>query len=211
MQSRRVLFRVVYGCIYLLLYVLLVGLLFVTPGDAIARSLHNDQNYNVWIVAVSFVVTVVVVCLVYMVRLWVTKTALGSIPKSWVPIEKGDVKDSVYKMIAAGLDRSAIIAYESQPRVEMMEREKGGGGGGGAAPRSRPGGLSTAEMASQELGITLPPPHAIWGDIEHNGWASPQSPDVPDLHYDTVLSELPNLIEGKALTLAPTDPTDRPA
>jgi hypothetical protein len=49
----------------------------------------------------------------------------------------------------------------------------------------------------------------MWGDIEHKGWASPNSPDLHNLQYSTVLSELPNLIEAKAMTLAPPDPTSQ--
>lgn len=64
------------------------------------------------------------------------------------------------------------------------------------------------------MGITLPPHNAVWGEIEHPGWASPNSPDLPNLQYSTVISELPNLIEAKVLTLAPPvpgSPAERPA
>ncbi|KJZ80160.1 hypothetical protein HIM_00010 [Hirsutella minnesotensis 3608] len=192
MQSRRMLSRVVYGSAYLLLYALLVGLLLITPSDAIERSLRNGQNNNVWIVIITVVVTVVIVIFVYVFRLYINKTALASIPKSWVPIEKGDVKDAVYKVIASGLGRSALIAYHARPRVEDN----------GAERRQRNGTKAT-RTAVPELGVTLPPPRAVWGDIEHYGWASPLSPDMPNLEYGSVLSELPNLIEGKALALAP--------
>ncbi|KAJ2893559.1 sucrase/ferredoxin domain-containing protein [Zalerion maritima] len=60
----------------------------------------------------------------------------------------------------------------------------------------------------ESLGISLPPHHPVWGSISHPGWSSPNSPDLPNLQYSTVLSELPNLIEAKALTLAPAIPTD---
>ncbi len=95
----------------------------------------------------------------------------------------------------------------------------------------------------KELGIDLPPCQAVWGVIEHPGWAPPQQPMLPaaphadgashlagrhaggnsgavtitaaaagmfgddvTLQYSTVVAELPNLIEGKALMLAPPDP-----
>lgn len=200
MQYRPIFFRVVYGSIYFLFYLVLVGLLLITPADAIERSLRNGQNYNVLIVTISYVVTVVIVCFVYVLRLYINKTALAAIPKAWVPIEKGDVKDAVYKMIGAGLGRSAVIAYEARPRVD-------------AAGREQELALEKTKTAAEELGIALPPHRAVWGEIEHCGWASPNSPDLPNLQYSTVLSELPNLIEAKALTMAPADhtsPSDPP-
>lgn len=164
MDARRLVLRVAYGSAYVLLHLVLVGLLLVTPSDAIGRSIHNAQNYNVWIVAVAAVAAVAVVGFVYAFRLYSNKTALASIPKAWVPFGKGDVDNAVHRMVAAGLDRSAAVARRAQPSVDA------------AAPG--------------------------WGAIEHDGWTSPLAPDVPNLHHDTVVLELPNLIEGKALALA---------
>ncbi|RYP69048.1 hypothetical protein DL770_008326 [Monosporascus sp. CRB-9-2] len=60
--------------------------------------------------------------------------------------------------------------------------------------------ITTAE---DQMGIALPPVRPVWGHIEHDGWESPDSPDLPNLQYSTVLAELPNLIEAKAVSLAP--------
>ncbi|RYP50759.1 hypothetical protein DL769_010907 [Monosporascus sp. CRB-8-3] len=57
--------------------------------------------------------------------------------------------------------------------------------------------------AEDQMGIALPPVRPVWGHIEHDGWESPDSPDLPNLQYSTVLAELPNLIEAKAVSLAP--------
>lgn len=91
--------------------------------------------------------------------------------------------------------------------------------------------VETMEM-EKELGIDLPPCQAVWGAIEHPGWAPPDQLLAPlraraagggsgggsggaaagpldeniNLQYSTVLAELPNLVEAKALTLAPPDP-----
>ncbi|PNY27344.1 Uncharacterized protein TCAP_02734 [Tolypocladium capitatum] len=204
MQYRRVFFRIVYGSIYFFFCLVLVGLLLITPGDAIERSLQNGQNYNVLIVTISYVVTAVIVCFVYVLRLYINKTALAAIPKAWVPIDKSDVKDAVYKMIGAGLSRSAVIAYEARPRVDAGGREQEPGC---AEPRGRAALKKKTKTAAEELGMTLPPHRAVWGEIEHYGWASPNSPDLPNLQYSTVLSELPNLVEAKALAAAPADQT----
>lgn len=206
MPARSAVSRGVYRTVYVLLYLVLIGLLLITPGDAIRRSLDNGQRYNVLILAVCYVATIVVVLFVYVLRLYVNKTALAAIPKGWVPIDKGDVKDSVYRMISAGLQRSAAITYLSRPRdlvddiAEDVRRRPG-------ATYSRPRLTArTPDIIGQELGIKLPRQEVLWGKIEQPGWASPNSDDLPNLQYATVLSELPNLIEAKAMTVAPPDP-----
>ncbi|UNI19805.1 hypothetical protein JDV02_005956 [Purpureocillium takamizusanense] len=212
MQSRRLFSRLAYGSIYLFLYVVLLGLLLITPADAIDRSIANDQRYNVLIVTISYVVTITVVVFVYILRLYINKLALAAIPKTWVPIDKGDVKDAVYKMVAAGLNRSATVAFAARPRVQGRDdeghpHESAYREGGAETRRGGINGSAGGKRASDETVYPLPPRRrAVWGDIEHYGWASPNSPDLPDLQYSTVLSELPNLIEAKALTMAPTDP-----
>lgn len=191
MAKRTNFFRWIYGSIYLFLYIVLLGLLLITPADAIERSLRNKQHYNVWLLIFAYVATILVVCFIYFVRLYVNRTDLAAIPKAWIPIEAGDVKKRVHSMIAAGLDRSAAISYEARPREKP------------ASPRA----LDLVEV--HDLGISRQLQDALWRDIEHHGWAPPTSPDLANLNYSTVLSELPHLIEAKALTLAPRlDPDD---
>jgi hypothetical protein len=192
MAKRNSLFQVAYGSIYLLLYIILLGLLLITPADAIERSLRNGQHYNVWLLIFAYVFTIVVVVFIYFVRLYVNRTDLASIPKAWIPIEAGDVKKRVHSVITHGLDRSAAIAYEARPREakQVLGREW-----------TRPD-----SHEAHDLQISRPLQDVLWRNIEHNGWASPNSPDLPNLKYSTVISELPNLIEAKALTLAPRSP-----
>ncbi|CVK98007.1 hypothetical protein FPRO06_09199 [Fusarium proliferatum] len=202
-SHRRLVASIVYRTLYLLLYVCLLGLLISTPADAIHRSFQNRQLYNIWIVAAAYVLAIVIISFVFITRLYINKTDLGSIPKGWVPIEKGDLRSAVYKVIALGLGRSAAIAYESRPRLqtdntapddETVETRVKLGFDGPSGP-------------AEELVVVIPRKKPVWGDIEHYGWSSPNAPDLPNLEYTTVFSELPNLIEGKALTLAPPDPT----
>ncbi|KAL6906623.1 hypothetical protein GGI43DRAFT_395316 [Trichoderma evansii] len=211
MAHRNLFLRILYRSIYFFLYIILCGLLLITPGDAIQRSVVNRQWYNIWIIASAYVITVTVVAFVYIVRLYVNRTVLASIPKSWVPIEKGDVKQAVYKIIVAGLSRSSAIAYAARPRVEthdemmgdeMLEDED--------EAHMREKLIEWDEEASdRDTPIPMPPHRPVWGTIEHCGWASPNSPDLPNLQYGTVISEIPNLIEAQALRLAPPDPTSQ--
>ncbi|ROV92551.1 hypothetical protein VMCG_08948 [Cytospora schulzeri] len=215
----RLVFRVIYDSLYLFFSVILLLLLCVTPADSLRQALENNQRLHILIIIVCLSVTLAFVVFVYFVRLYIGRTALANIPKPWIPIGKGEAKKSVRKMIAAGLSRSAAIAYESRPRVAPArpstattdqtaeDREK--------SKKSilRMLGLKRVSTAEDKMGITLPPHNAVWGEIEHPGWASPNSPDLPNLQYSTVISELPNLIEAKALTLAPPAPeatVDRP-
>ncbi|OLN92043.1 Defect at low temperature protein 1 [Colletotrichum chlorophyti] len=216
MFSPRAVFRFIYGSFYFVLCFLLAALLLVTPGDTIYQAYSNNQPYNIWIIAATLVLVLLIVSFIYATRLYLNKTILASIPKSWVPIEKGDVKKKVHEMITADLKRSAAIAYDARPRAETnvllsdMEEvlaEKQPTGGSEAKKRFQLPSLRKPATTEKETGIALPPRRPVWGEIEHYGWSSPNSVDLPDLQYSTVISELPNLIEAKALTLAPPDPT----
>lgn len=204
-SHRRLVASIVYRTLYFLLYVCLLGLLIATPADAIHRSFQNRQLYNIWILIAAYVTAIVVVSFVFITRLYINKTDLGSIPKGWVPIEKGDLKSNVYKVIALGLGRSASIAYESRPRLRTEDSTQDD-----ETVETRVKlGFDGPEGPAEELVVVIPRRKPVWGDIEHYGWSSPNAPDLPNLEYSTVFSELPNLIEGKALTLAPPDPTSQ--
>ncbi|OAQ96022.1 hypothetical protein LLEC1_03763 [Akanthomyces lecanii] len=204
MQRRRIVQRILYRSVYILFYLILIGLLLITPGDIIQRSIRNRQRYNILVLALVYAATILIIAFVYATRLYVNKTALAAIPKSWVPIDKGDVKERVYKMICAGLNRSAAITFLSRPRDKSVADENASRENLFAQPRVP---IKTARTVGLELGVILPARGTNWADIEQPGWASPNSPDLPDLQYSTVLSELPNLIEAKALTLVPNDRT----
>ncbi|KAG6044237.1 hypothetical protein E4U39_003563 [Claviceps sp. Clav50 group G5] len=204
MRYQRLFLRILYGSIYVLLFLVLIALLLVTPADAIKRSLRNGQNYNVTILTISYVVTVTIVIFVYILRLYINKTALASIPKARVPIDKGDVKDAVYRMIHSGLSRSAVIAYAARPRDVVLDLDaKLGTGDGSHRPRTR-SEKAVGEDSSGDLALPLLPLQGRpdWDEIEHDGWASPKCPDLRNLQYSSVLCELPHLIEAKALALA---------
>ncbi|KAG5928286.1 hypothetical protein E4U42_000944 [Claviceps africana] len=213
MQYRRLFCRILYGSVYLVLFLALISLLLVTPGDAIQRSLQNGQKYNVLIVTISYVVTVMTVAFVYILRLYINKTALAAIPKAWVPIEKGDVRDAVYRMIHGGLNRSAVIAYAARPREHTVDLDGTPLGAGDDAgepilesktrAKGAKGAKGAKSKADDDPGLPLPTPgRPVWGEIEHDGWASPTSLDLRNLQYSSVVCELPNLIEAKALSLA---------
>ena len=101
--------------------------------------------------------------------------------------------------VQAGLKRSAMIAYESHPRDLRDDKV-----GRGLEKQSRLGRSSTGRQSQDSVQSFEP----VWGPISHPGWSSPSSPDLPNLHYETVILELSNLIEAKAVSLAPMDPSN---
>lgn len=201
---RHLLARIIYRSAYALLCIILVGLLLISPGDAIQRSLQNSQSYNVLILIICYVATVLIIAFVYAFRLYINKTALASIPKRWVPIERGDMKEAVYRMVTAGLNHSAAIAYLSRPRDLARSNDSFRPVGGYTPPQRL--NMKTVETVGHDVGVKLPSQRALWGEIEQDGWASPNASDLPNLQYSTVLDEIPTLLEAKALTLAPPDP-----
>ncbi|KAK4242133.1 hypothetical protein C8A03DRAFT_40553 [Achaetomium macrosporum] len=218
MSAASLLFSIVYNVLYYFLYLILFAFIVVTPIDVILQAVRTRRNYDILVITVCYVATILVVAFIYATRLYISRSVLASIPKQWVPIEKGDVPRDVRQMIVEGLGRSAAIAYEARPRVPLVligQEPRAGSGGArhetlnAGARQSSPARCRKSVASDEGTGIGILQHKAIWGEIEHPGWSSPTSPDLPDLQYDTVVQELPNLIEAKALTLAPPDPESR--
>ena len=212
MSAAEIAFQIVYNALYILLYIVLLGLLIVTPADLIHQSLSFRQDYDILIIALIYLVTIIIVAFIYAARLYISRSVIASIPKQWVPVEKGDMPRDVRQMVLEGLSRSAVITYESRPRVPpvALPREPEPTEDKDHIRSSHPRRLQLHDLrkrGSEEgtITISIPPHKPPWGDIEHPGWGSPLSPDLPDLQYTSVISELPNLIEAKAMTLAPED------
>ncbi|KAI1269835.1 hypothetical protein F5Y18DRAFT_111523 [Xylariaceae sp. FL1019] len=216
-------FRIAYNSIYALLCLILAILLLVVPADFTLQALRTThQVINLIVIGIIYVLTVIIVLFVYALRIYVTRSVLAGIPRAWLPIRKGDVTKDVKDMIVVSLSRSAAIALEARPKVmapDVVSSEAGSVAGREQSDvpeeidrrrsrqlfRSKP--PATVE---DQMGIALPSVRPVWGHIEHSGWGSPASPDLANLQYTTVISELPNLIEAKAVSLAPPDPEADP-
>jgi hypothetical protein len=222
-MNGHLLFRIFYTTFFTILNIVLLALLLITPADAIRQALNNDQLYNVFVIAGCYLLTVLLAILIYASRLYTNKSVLQGIPKTWIPIEKGEVSKSVRKMIEAGLRRSAAIAWDSRPRiapqpttivnepdardvvVRMAEAEPDTAKKGKKRDRILLQ-KQIIDTDKDEHTVAIPPHLPVWGDIAHNGWSSPTSPDLPNLQYTTVILELPHLIEARAVSMAPSDP-----
>ncbi|ORY59998.1 uncharacterized protein BCR38DRAFT_349929 [Pseudomassariella vexata] len=218
MSTPRLIFRIFYSLIYTFFCLLLAALILITPADAVVQAIRGTFTYNnVVIICIVYLVTTLVVLFVYSLRLYITRTVLAGIPKQWIPIGKGDVRKDVRNMIIRDIGRSAAIAYAARPKIgdhDWHDWNKGDGlltvpsistflPGPSLKLVKKP--VSKTSNIEDDMGIALPPTLPVWGNVDHPGWGSPNSPDLRNVQYGTVLDELPNLIEAKAVSLAPPD------
>jgi hypothetical protein len=220
-KMRIPLFRIWYSTTYTTLLIVLLLLLCVSPGDIIYQTIKTHEIQKLFVIGGVYVLTALIVLLVYSTRIYTNRTVLAAMPKPYLPVEEGEVGRAVRRMIVKHLRRSAIVAWDSRPRnlgdeagvADDMDDEP---------PHRRPGTSEREKERDKDKAKTLKKrgshhiPEAVilpvspksppWGHVSHAGWASPTSPDIPDLQYSHVLCELPNLIEAKAVSLAPPDP-----
>ncbi|TGO34727.1 hypothetical protein BHYA_0184g00080 [Botrytis hyacinthi] len=201
---------VAYVSTFVILYVVIGGLIFVTPLDTVVQAQANHQLYNSFVILICYGVTIVSAFVLFATRIYTNKEVIKAIPKTWIPIEEGDVEKKVRKMIVASLARSATLAWDSRPRIDqhattLVSTQDTLGEATIAVENSR----SEREMGEKgshgsTAGISTKEP--VWGQISHDGWSSPTAAVLPNLQYITVVLELPHLIEAKAVSLAPPDP-----
>ncbi|KAJ5659458.1 hypothetical protein N7507_005909 [Penicillium longicatenatum] len=163
---------------------ILFCLILLTPVDAIYQCYETQQLTDIFFITGAYVITFILAVLIYSTRIYTNRSTLAGIPKAWIPVEKDDVSKSVRRMVKEGLARSAVVSYQARPRDTSGE----------------------AESFQNYEPLLIDPERPPWGRVEHPGWSSPASPDLPDLPYRTVIQELPSLIEAKAVSLAPSDP-----
>jgi hypothetical protein len=213
------LFRIWYSTTYTTLLIILLLLLCVSPGDIIYQTIRTEEIPKIFVIGGVYVLTALIVILIYSTRIYTNRSVLQAIPKPYVPVEEGEVGKAVRRMIVKHLRRSAIVAWDSRPRdvrTEGHTREDTDDEVGerrpGTAERDKEkdkpyhkkhNGHGVPDATILPISAKTPP----WGHVLHPGWASPASPDLPNLQYWGVICELPNLIEAKAVSLAPPDPT----
>ena len=152
----------------------------------------------------TYILTASTALFIYTSRLYTNRTVLAGIGKAYIPVEEGELGKNVRKMIVKQLERSAIVAWESRPRDlygEILRAESAGV----LPPETASVGRNDYTVGKE---ISVDPAYPPWGDVRHPGWSSPSHTDenvTPNLQYATVVAELPNLIEAKAVSLAPVD------
>ncbi|KAF9741505.1 hypothetical protein PMIN04_009591 [Paraphaeosphaeria minitans] len=195
------LFRIWYSTTYTVIFGILLVLLAVTPAETVYQSIRSNELQKPFVIGGVYVLTVLIILLVYSTRLYTNRSVLQAIPKPYIPIEDGEVGKLVRRMIVKKLRRSAVVAWDSMPRDARGEA----GDDDGQGP-ARVHHTHKRRHAFPATVIPVNPESPPWGHVSHPGWASPASPDLPNLQYSNVVTELPNLIEAKAVSLAPPDP-----
>lgn len=197
-RARQVVFRIFYSTSFTVVFLILIAFICVSPADALYESYRRRRLLDIFLITGAYVVTALFSALMYASRLFTNRSVLKDIPKTFVPIEKEDLPGiRVHRLIQECLERSAVIAYQARPRSRRIEHETSAAGARMLALTRSPSCIDQ----------DMEPP---WGQIAHPGWSSPTSKEMPNLEYATVVDELTDLIEAKAVSLAPVDTMAEP-
>ncbi|KAL8956431.1 MAG: hypothetical protein Q9193_006054, partial [Seirophora villosa] len=195
-------FRIFYSTTFTVLAVITAVLLLLTPGNLVYEAFRYRRITSIFIVASVYVLTLIVAVLLYASRLYTNRRALVHIPKDWSPLKEGDVENKVRKLVADKLEEVTVIAYKSRPRDLSKDNQQGAPHDRGGPQQDNVQVIRPGALESERPPEKIPP----WGIISHPGWSAPSSSDLPNLEFNPVISELANLIEAKAVSLAPPDP-----
>ncbi|KAK5441947.1 hypothetical protein LTS15_011213 [Exophiala xenobiotica] len=197
-RARQIVFRIFYSTSFTIVFLLTISFICVTPADAIYESYKRRRLLDIFLITGDYVVTALIASLIYASRLYTNRSVLKDIPKTFMPIEKEDLPGRrVHRLIQDCLERSAVIAYQARPKSKRIEHDNTIGSGG----------VRSLVLASTNESQDHEP---TWGKVEHPGWCSPAAADHPGLEYATVIDELIDLVEAKAVSLAPVDPLGEP-
>ena len=217
-------FQIFYSTTFTILFIALVCLLLISPGDIIRQALNTGRVYDICSVAGTYLLTILFVVIIYASRLYANRAVLAAIPKEWAPVDDAEVGKEVAGMIRAWWHRSEALAWVARPKDVRAEGDAYGvtsdetagtvAGGirkllGRARQRKsrkrKAWSVLTKEEERRIASWTGKPGKTggSWDHIAHPGWSAPSMSDFPSLHYATVIAELPHLIEAKAVSLAP--------
>lgn len=194
-RAKQVLFRIFYSTSFTIVFLLTITFACAGPIDALYQSYRRGRLVDMFIIAGVYVLTGVIAIFLYASRLYTNRSTLKDIPKSYMPVDKYELPGKrVWRLIEDCKSRSAVIAYQARPRARRIENE---------LPHAR-----------ERINTLLRPEHSKedhifepqWGKISHPGWSSPAATETPNLDYATVIAQLTDLIEARAVSLAPTQP-----
>ncbi|KAK3724804.1 hypothetical protein LTR37_000852 [Vermiconidia calcicola] len=203
-------FRIFYSTTYTTIYILCIGLLMITPASMIWNAIQNSAFQYIIVIGATYLFTALVATFIYASRLFTNRTVLAGVGKSFIPVEEGELGKGVRRLVKEGFERSAVVAWESRPRDLAPE----------VATQAEPRGMLSLESAKLGPGVVVvgkeipvDPARPPWGHVRHAGWSSPSQMDseTPNLQFANVIAEMPNLIEAKAVSLAPVDPLTTPS
>jgi hypothetical protein len=193
-------FRIFYSTTYTTLFLLILILLAITPATLIYTALRANAYQYVFEVGGVYVLVAIFTLFIYSSRLYTNRSVLAAVGKSWIPVQPGEVSKNVCKEVVKAANRSARIAFETKPRNLQPELERN---------KKQHDGSDDGEPTTVGNIIHINPQYPPWGRISHAGWSSPSQLDAhlaPHIQFRTVVMELPNLVEARAVSLAPPDP-----
>lgn len=207
-RTRELLFKVFYSSSFTAVFLLLIAFVGVAPADKLYESYKRRRVIDIIIVAAAWVLTGLVAAFLYGTRLYTNRSILRDIPKTFLPIERGDLPSgNVHRLIQETFASSATVAYQAKPRSRRIEVELDGAG-----ERM----LSITKQIKQHHhhhSLTAEEQRLLeprWGSVAHAGWQSPAAAEMPNLEYARVADELIDLIEAKAVSMVPSDPLSTP-
>jgi hypothetical protein len=200
-RTREILFKIFYSSSFTFVFLLLIAFCGVAPADKLYESWSRRRIVDIIIIAAAWVLTALIAAFLYCTRLYTTRSILRDIPKTFLPIEREDLPGrNTYRLIQETYARTAVIAYQAKPRGRRIEKEVEGAG---ERMLALSGQMKVHhhhhELTKEEEALLKPK----WGEIKHPGWQSPASEEMPGLEYAQVADELVDLIEAKAVSLAP--------
>jgi hypothetical protein len=206
--AREVLFRIFYSTSFTIVFLILVSFVAVSPADKIYQSYRRNRIVDIFIEAGAYILTALIAVFLYASRLYTNRSVLREIPKTYLPIEKEDLPAKrVHRLIEECLARSAVVAYYAKPRARRIEVEVPNAGQRMLAiTRQTKTHHHEHHLTEYEQGLLEP----TWGTINHPGWQSPAAEEMPGLEFASVVDELIDLVEAKAVSLAPPDPLATP-
>jgi hypothetical protein len=210
-------FRIWYSSAFVIILLLTFGLTLISPGDIIYQQIRASKIRDIFSVAGVYLVTALIGLFIWAARIYANRVALKDIPKKHVLIEKNEVPRKVRKLIEKRWRWTEFVAWDGRPRYVGDEVDEVG------EHRGRRGlfhhhhhrhehhhHLHHGKHGKNSTIIPLHTAMQAWGIIAHPGWSPPGDSETTEgqgVQYATVIIELPNLLEAKAVALAPPIPT----
>lgn len=194
-RARQIIFRIFYSTSFTVVFLLTIGFCCAGPIDALYQSYSRGRIIDMFLITGVYLLTGLLACFLYASRLYTNRSILKDIPKTYMPVDKYELPGKrIWRLIEDCKSRSAVIAHQARPRARRIENE---------LPHARER-INTLLRSGHGKEDRVFDPQ--WGKISHPGWSSPAATETPNLPYATVVAELTNLIEARAVSLAPTHP-----
>ncbi|TKA22953.1 hypothetical protein B0A50_07695 [Salinomyces thailandicus] len=199
-------FRIFYSTTYTILYVITLCMLAITPTTLIYSAVDSNAYQYIFMIGGVYLLVGIFAVFIYSSRLYTNRSTLAAVGKAYIPVEEGEIGRKVRKMVVEQFERSAIVAWESRPRDIQGEIET-----------AEDTGLLPADAVNGDIDdftvgriIEVDPASPPWGHVTHPGWTNPSHQEGnkhPAIECADVIAEMANLIEARAVSLAPAVPS----